>query len=385
MADVSATKINRTNEVKAHFGEFLKQAREKAGLSIEAVAQETKISKQFIIYLETGSVENLPGQVFGRGFIKNIARYLRSDTNEMLRLYDACWGLESTPTGKASEAADVVESTAKKVAVSENVTLPKVEAQISPAKSMKRAATSSPATSSIPDIPHLPSVDAGRKRYSMAVPAWLVRGIVSPHVRLTILGSVAAVMVVGVLGRWIGANMKRHAHESKTHPAEVAQTAADKAADNVTDAYVAPAAVVDAGDAIPGNVVEKSLAVPADANAKADVVQKAAAVTVPAAKDEESPLQVQQGSVVAFEQVLELNVSAPVEIKMTIDGKKQETTSFRSDTHRFTFHERAELMISDASAVDIIYNGKSLGVLGNKGRKRRIFLQAKPSESDFPH
>lgn len=368
-----ANQVNSTSDGKARFGAFLRQARENAGISIEAVAQETKISKQFIIYLESGRVENLPGQVFGRGFIKNIARYLRSDSGEMLRLYDACWGIVTETKPDTAPIPDKAQSPIETEVKRSTDTVMTPERQ---------------AAASIPDIPHLPSVDTGRRRYGVPVPTWLVRSVMSPHVRLSILGVVAAVMVVGVLGRWIAANYKnadvspRTATPVETAPKVMHQEsgvdASNPASTTATTELVAP-------EDVPANIVERSISVPADTavtKPTATVVETAVNKT---AVQEESPLQVQEGGAVAFDQVMELNISAPVEIKMILDGKKVENTSYKADQHRFTFHERAELMISDASVVDIVYNGKSLGVLGNKGRKRRIFFQAKPSESDFPH
>lgn len=367
-----ANQVNSTSDGKARFGAFLRQARENAGISIEAVAQETKISKQFIIYLESGRVENLPGQVFGRGFIKNIARYLRSDSGEMLRLYDACWGVvtetKPEPTHVPDKAQSPIESEAR--------------------RSTDTVATSErQAAASIPDIPHLPSVDTGRRRYGVPVPTWLVRSVMSPHVRLSILGVVAAVMVVGVLGRWIAANYKNAEVSPKAAiPAETAPKVMHQEGgiDAPNAATTAATTELVSPEDVPANIVERSINIPAETavTKPAEIVGATATKT---AVQEESPLQVQEGGAVAFDQVMELNISAPVEIKMILDGKKVENTSYKADQHRFTFHERAELMISDASAVDIVYNGKSLGVLGNKGRKRRIFFQAKPSESDFPH
>jgi hypothetical protein len=99
---------------------------------------------------------------------------------------------------------------------------------------------------------------------------------------------------------------------------------------------------------------------------------------------EDNPLYLPSDSAGTFEQVLELKVSGDVELRLTLDGKKMSETTFTPDSYRFTFNEGAELFILDASQVDVIYNGRSLGVLGNKGRKRRIFFQAKASSSDFP-
>ena len=102
------------------------------------------------------------------------------------------------------------------------------------------------------------------------------------------------------------------------------------------------------------------------------------------AKNEDETLYLPSDASAAFEQVIEINVLNAVEMRLTLDGKKQEDTWFKPDTYRFTFNNLAELYLLDASEVDVIYNGRSLGVLGSKGRKRRIYFQAKAAESDFP-
>jgi hypothetical protein len=106
--------------------------------------------------------------------------------------------------------------------------------------------------------------------------------------------------------------------------------------------------------------------------------------TRPMDNDEDNPLFAPTSSAVAFEQVIELKVTGDTEARVTLDGKKVDQTWYESNSYRFTFNERAEVYLVDASKVDLIYNGKSLGVLGNAGRRRKILFQAKASAEDFP-
>ena len=48
----------------------LKEAREKAGYSIEEVAEKLSIRKQYIICLEEGDFEGLPGKIYVKGYTK---------------------------------------------------------------------------------------------------------------------------------------------------------------------------------------------------------------------------------------------------------------------------------------------------------------------------
>jgi len=65
-------------------GASLAAAREAAGLSIEAVAQQLKLAPRQVRALETGDYTHLPGRTFVRGFIRNYARLLRLDPEQVL-------------------------------------------------------------------------------------------------------------------------------------------------------------------------------------------------------------------------------------------------------------------------------------------------------------
>jgi hypothetical protein len=160
------------------------------------------------------------------------------------------------------------------------------------------------------------------------------------------------------------------ANEADSEP-DLSMTGADAAAADVAK-FAAPAATADAGVAKP--VVHDATA----DKLAAPVAEKALA------SDEDNPLYMPSTPSAAFEQVLEMNVAHDVEVRLTLDGKRVEKSWFEANTYRYTFNNKAEVYILDASQVDLLYNGKSLGVLGSKGRKRRILLQAKASQDDFP-
>lgn len=60
-------------------GQQLRHAREQKGISLEEVAEITRISLPLLHGLEAGNIENNPGFVFVRGFAKTYARLVDLD------------------------------------------------------------------------------------------------------------------------------------------------------------------------------------------------------------------------------------------------------------------------------------------------------------------
>ncbi len=64
-------------------GKELKDARERQGLSLEKVYEDTRIGTGFLQSLEQGKVENLSHPVYARGFVRSYARYLGLDSERI--------------------------------------------------------------------------------------------------------------------------------------------------------------------------------------------------------------------------------------------------------------------------------------------------------------
>lgn len=67
-------------------GAQLRLARETAGLSLEQVAQQLKLAPRQVKALEEEDFTRLPGRTFARGFVRNYARLLNLDANELIAL-----------------------------------------------------------------------------------------------------------------------------------------------------------------------------------------------------------------------------------------------------------------------------------------------------------
>jgi cytoskeletal protein RodZ len=72
----------------ALFGEELRREREIRGISLKEIADATKISKRFLEAIERNDHKTLPAPVFTRGFIREYARYLGLQTEDMVNRYN---------------------------------------------------------------------------------------------------------------------------------------------------------------------------------------------------------------------------------------------------------------------------------------------------------
>ena len=68
-------------------GTFLRREREDRGLSLDEIADVTRIPSQSLAFLEEGRFESLPGDPFVRGFLRAYARALGVKTDDVLARY----------------------------------------------------------------------------------------------------------------------------------------------------------------------------------------------------------------------------------------------------------------------------------------------------------
>ena len=68
-------------------GQLLRKVRESQGLELSEISSRTKISKPHLVALEEESYASLPAVVYVRGFITELAKYLRLDPVQVQRTY----------------------------------------------------------------------------------------------------------------------------------------------------------------------------------------------------------------------------------------------------------------------------------------------------------
>lgn len=71
----------------SQLGARFREAREARGLSLAQAAAGTRILPRYLQALEEGDFEQLPGDVYARGFIRNYAQYLGLSADEFIQFY----------------------------------------------------------------------------------------------------------------------------------------------------------------------------------------------------------------------------------------------------------------------------------------------------------
>lgn len=92
-------------EPQRALGEYLRLRREADEMSLEEISRTTKIPKASLLHLEAGRFNELPGDVFVRGFLRSYARCLKLDGDEVVSRYAQC-GLNPAPV--SSEMAETL-------------------------------------------------------------------------------------------------------------------------------------------------------------------------------------------------------------------------------------------------------------------------------------
>ena len=73
---------------QTELGDQLRRSRENKGLSLEETEKATGIRKRYLLAMEEGRFDALPGQIQLRGFLKNYANYVGLNGDEVLALYE---------------------------------------------------------------------------------------------------------------------------------------------------------------------------------------------------------------------------------------------------------------------------------------------------------
>ncbi len=73
------------------FGEELRRLRDRAGVSLDDICTETKISRRILEALEDGQFGFLPERVFSRSFVRQVAEAIGDDGSQLLEDFDIAW------------------------------------------------------------------------------------------------------------------------------------------------------------------------------------------------------------------------------------------------------------------------------------------------------
>ena len=82
------------------FGDRLRREREMRGITLDEITESTKISRRHLEALESEHFEQLPGGVFNKGFVRAYARFLGIDEDQAVADYSAASNEQPEPENK---------------------------------------------------------------------------------------------------------------------------------------------------------------------------------------------------------------------------------------------------------------------------------------------
>ncbi len=80
-------------------GAYLRDLRERQGISLEELSRSTRVLHHYLEALETDDLASLPAPVFTKGFIRAYCQVLGVSSDEAIALYDLRAGQSREPTG----------------------------------------------------------------------------------------------------------------------------------------------------------------------------------------------------------------------------------------------------------------------------------------------
>jgi len=75
-------------EEYVEIGHYLRDVRENFGLTPEQAASQLHMRVKYILNIENGRLEDMPGRAYLRGYVRNYAEYLQLDSRAILLRYE---------------------------------------------------------------------------------------------------------------------------------------------------------------------------------------------------------------------------------------------------------------------------------------------------------
>ncbi|MBZ5532681.1 MAG: DUF4115 domain-containing protein [Acidobacteriia bacterium] len=300
------------------FGDRLRREREMRGITLDEIAESTKISRKNLESLEKEDFDSLPGGIFNKGFVRAYARYLGIDEEQAVADYAA--NSHEAPPPEDQFPLEIHEQ---------------------------------------PD-----------RKLNPRVPRW------------PLIGAVAAIIVIGI-GYTLWAK-KSHQREttgtvSAAEPAS-ATTGGPSKGGSSKGSYKAPSttsqpsepAALSSASAAP---VADNVPVPTPAPVKQNPVREMAAAVVPAKTAEPSASPAARVKPQPPERTFFIVIKAKEDawISVVADGRQVAHGTLRADKQKFVKAGRKIIVTTgNAGGLELSYNGKPLGVIGNESEARTL-------------
>jgi cytoskeleton protein RodZ len=346
-------------------GEILQKARESKGLSINEIGLSLKISSKILKAIEEGDLQQLPAKTFLRGFVQSYASYLRLDVNEVLRIFQ-----EEMGSTRPSPLIHMPE---------QDSTLESFEKNKNPEAPSKP--TTSTATSSAERPLNSLSKQSNSKTLSLTLLGLVLVGLIIFTKKMIDKyqkeGTVADVEVAAPLPT--SSTVVALPADASGEPVLTEPTPATMSSEtNSTDTAAVPATTpVEAAKvkATPTPRAETVAAAPRPSpTATPSLAASPTPVAVIAAAPTPSPTA-SPSPTLASNKPVEVILEALDNVEVTFatnDGKSEKLALTADQVHTFKSKSGLKINVSNGGAVNVIVNGKDLGIPGNLGKPVKL-------------
>ncbi len=323
---------------KELFGQMMRGLREPSGMTLEQLSEITRISVSFLAALESGNIKEIPGPVFGRGFIRCVCKLFQVDAADYLQAYElACQ--------------------------EEGLTAPALRVPAQEGIGNRHVGT----TGSFWQggwRDWLESINQSSWKNRLPVPlSALIAGalvVVLLPLALSYLSRPSSSEIEPVATTQIGSMTVRDEVDPRAIEAreemmlrEVSGELTESTAENSPSQPDVQVSKGVSGAETPGQPA-------AGATAPAEIAMNTDAAGVNS----------------AGKQRIHMRVLSPVKIRIKQDSTAWATMNLEPGEYDYEFGIEAQFLIFDAAAVEVQFNGKPLGSLGQKGRVRRLSFAA---------
>ena len=351
-------------------GQVLKNAREEAGLSLHEVSLSLKISSRIIQAMEEADESKLPAKTFLRGFVKSYVNLLKLNENDVMSLFYSEVGSTAPKLQNGEPAyrrAETVDVSRPKPDLKEPIK--KTSHELSPDTEGNSEAGPTPAQNPTPN-------PTDEKSFAPHVPHQVVEPSLKPidqnkSPKTAIFTVISVILVILILvSKQIVDRYAKEIPDAKA-PLTLAEvetlpptTTTDTSAP-LTSEPNAPLTTTD-----PNAIVPIS---PVLAPVTAAVEPKVEAPITPATENEAKKELPQV--VVPEGKPIELIVEAleSVEIEYSSKSGKRSTIKLTPEqVHTFKSKNGLNVFISNGGAVNLILNGRDLGIPGDPGKSIKL-------------
>lgn len=331
-------------------GELLRQAREAKGLSINEIGLSLKISNRILSAIEQGDLSKLPAKTFLRGFVQSYAHYLKMNVDEVLEVFREEMG--------TTQPQPLVEPT--------DVPAPEGGAVAAPAERPAAFEKSSELSSPLaPSGPSFKGLVVSIVCILLVVCIYVVKRVVDRYQRETVTEAVE-----------VAAPLPDPSPEEAPVPAsETASTEALPPLSTVATPATPPRS--EATDAVKEQKNNATPTTSTTPTATATVEKKEeskpvaptpapATAPTPVAEKKEEPKPAPAGR--PLELVIEALDAVEIEY-LNPQGEVVERLKLAADqVHTIRGRQGLKLKVSNGGAVNVIVNGKDMGVAGDLGK-----------------